>query len=347
MSRLADRVLRKAEREEQDETDRYESKKIERELLNITARISETMQSQSQCDVEELELQEELQTEKSKCESRRKEVRAVEEKRREWHHKNQARQVVVTGYQSQVMMLVAQKNKLQRQIEENNENSQGTISRSLMGHADVRGLEREVQSSQKDNTRTEQKLRVAEERFTIEEEKLVHLADKVKREVNQARVQAIAAEHDLNFVRMEATPLAAKRMDLMSIIQNVKADAKLARDIHEKEKASLLSRIAGEQSANDEIVSRINSKSSMEEIVQDLEEVQREKMSMQKSIDNINEINLGLKNEIHELNEVYHDTSKSLTEYNAETERMVFELETKRSEIDILQAKIRDAVNRT
>ena len=112
---------------------------------------------------------------------------------------------------------------------------------------------------------------------------MMHLADRVKREVNQACVQAIAVENELTNVRMEVAPLRAKRMDLLSIIEDFRNDVNLARQVHEHEKKALMSRIKGEERANDEVMSRIQAKSSMKDVMLDLEEVQKEKMDLQEN----------------------------------------------------------------
>ena len=97
--------------------------------------------------------------------------------------------MICTGYHSKIMMLKVQRTKLQRQIEENSENGKEVIEKSILEHADLRGLERELHSSQKEMERIEENIRSASERVEKEEEKMMHLADRVKREVNQACVQ--------------------------------------------------------------------------------------------------------------------------------------------------------------
>ena len=346
MSKLADRVLRSAEREDEMDKERRLSRSVQDELLKVTSRIANIKQTQSECEVKEKELQEEMESEKNRRETARRKIRVVTEIRNDWHHKNRQRDVINTGYRSQVMMLNVQKAKLQRQIEENSDNGKERIERSILEHADIRSLERELYSSEKENERLEEKLRTIDGKVDKEEQKIMHMADKVKREVNQACVQAIAEENRLVILRTELVPLAAKRMDILSIIEDVRTNAEIARQLHEKEKKSLLSRIKSEESANDEIMRRIQGKSSMNDVVLDLEEVQKEKMDIQKSIDNVNDVNISLQKEIHELEEILVEGTANLAKYNAETESMIFEIEEKRSEIDILTSKISNATVR-
>ena len=346
MSKLANRVLRNAEKEDREDKERAMTRSIQDDLLKVTSSIANIRQMQSECEVQEKNIERNVQINTNEREKARRKIRAVTEIRNDWHHKNRQRDVICTGYHSKIMMLKVQRTKLQRQIEENSENGKEVIEKSILEHADLRGLERELHSSQKEMERINENIRLASERVEKEEEKMMHLADRVKREVNQACVQAIAVENELTNVRMEVAPLRAKRMDLLAIIEDFRNDVNLARQVHENEKKGLMSRIKSEESANDEIMSRIQAKSSMKDVMLDLEEVQKEKMDLQTSIDDVNEVNVSLQKEIHEIGEILSEGSADLQKYNAETERMIFEIEEKRSEIDILTAQIHDATLR-